>query len=79
MISAWYIFKKHAGDFESYLKFLGNLENKICALVETRYFYFSVYLKNDKESWKSRARVFNFYQVLFIYKKWDAFDDVSLT
>ena len=38
-----------AGDFESYLKFLRNLENKICTLVETRYFYFSNYLKNDKE------------------------------
>ena len=79
MNSAWHIFKTHACDFESYLEFLGNLENKICTLVETRYFYYSNDLKNDKECWKSWARPFNFYQVLFIYKKWDTFDDISLT
>ena len=75
MNSAWYIFKTHASYFESYLKFLRNLQNKICTLVETRYFPFPNYLKNEK----LRARVFNVYQVLFIYKKWEAFDDVSLT
>ena len=79
MNSAWHIFKTHACDFESYLEFLGNLENKICTLVETRYFYYSNDLKNDKECWKSWAWPFNFYQVLFIYKKWDTFDDISLT
>ena len=45
-------FKTHARDFESYLKFLRNLENKICMPAETRYFYFSNYLKNDKECGK---------------------------
>ena len=68
MNSAWYIFKTHARDFDSYLRFLGNLENKTGTLVVTRYFYFSNHLKSDKESWKSRARVFKFYQVIFIYK-----------
>ena len=53
MNSAWHIFKTHACDFESYLEFLGNLENKICTLVETRYFYYSNDFKNDKECWKS--------------------------
>ena len=69
----------HAHDFDSYLKFLGNLKNKIGGIVETKYFYFSNYLKNDKESWESRARVFNFCQVLYIYIKWNTFNDVSLT
>ena len=48
MNSAWYIFRTHARDFESSLKFLRNLENKICTLAETRYFCFTNYLKNDK-------------------------------
>ena len=46
-------FKAYARDFESYLKFLRNLENKISTSAEIRYFYFSNYLKNDKECWKS--------------------------
>ena len=46
--------KGHSGDFESYLKFLRNLENKICTAAENRYFYFSNYFKDDKECWKSR-------------------------
>ena len=49
MNSAWYIFKTHTRDFESYLKVLRNLQNKICMIVETRYFPFSNYLKNDKK------------------------------
>ena len=63
------IFSTHARDFESYLKFLRNLENKYCTPIETRYFYFSNYFKNYKEYWKLWARVFNFYQVRFICKK----------
>ena len=47
-------FGAHVRDFKSYLKFLRNLENKICTPAETRYFYFSNYLKNDKKCWKSR-------------------------
>ena len=47
-------FGAHVRDFKSYLKFLRNLENKICTPAETRYFYFSNCLKNDKECWKSR-------------------------
>ena len=46
---AWYIFKTHAHDFERYLKFLVNLENKICTIIETRYYYFSNHLENGKE------------------------------
>ena len=38
MSIAWYIFKTHARDFESYLKCLVNLENKICTIVETMYY-----------------------------------------
>ena len=68
MNSAWYIFRTHARDFESSLKFLRNLENKICTLAETRYFCFTNYLKNDKKCWKLWARIFYYYQVLFIYK-----------
>ena len=49
MSIAWYVFKTHARDFESYLKFLVNLENKICTIIETRYYYFSNHLKNYKE------------------------------
>ena len=79
MNGAWYIFKTLAHDFDGYLKFFVNLENKICLLVETKYFSFSYCLKNNEKCWKLLARVFNFYQVLFIYKKWDTFDDVSLT
>ena len=41
--------KTHTRNFESYFKFSRNLENKICTFVETRYFYFSNYLKNDRE------------------------------
>ena len=78
MNSAWYIFKTHTRDFESYLKVLRNLQNKICMIVETRYFPFSNYLKNDKKCWKLQARVFNVCQVLFIHEKWDTFSDVSL-
>ena len=49
MDSARYIFETHARDFESYLKVLRNLQNKICMIVETRYFSFSNYLKHDKK------------------------------
>ena len=58
MSIAWYIFKTHARDFESYLKFLVNLENKICTIAKTRYYYFSNHLKNGKECGKSWASIF---------------------
>ena len=48
MNSAWYIFKTHARDFESYLKFLGSLENKICTLVETGIFIFQIISRTTK-------------------------------
>ena len=32
---------------------------------------FSNDLKNNQQCWELQPRVFNFYQVLFIYKKWD--------
>ena len=34
---------------------------------------FSNALKNNRECWKLQSRVFNFCEVLFIYKKWDTF------
>ena len=49
MSNAWYTFETHAHDFKRCLKFLVNLESKICTTVETRYYYFSNYLKNGKE------------------------------
>ena len=49
MNSPLYIFKTRARDFDSYLKFFGNLENKISSLVETKYFSFSNYLKNNEK------------------------------
>ena len=49
MNSPLYIFKTRARDFDSYLKFFGNLENKISSFVETKYFSFSNYLKNNEK------------------------------
>ena len=69
MNSACYIFKSHALDFKSYLKVLGNLESKICTFVETRYFIFQIISRTTKNVENSGARILNFYQVLFIYKK----------
>ena len=46
--SAWYIFKIHDSCFESYLKFLRILQNKICTLVETRYFFFQMISRMTK-------------------------------
>ena len=48
MNSTWYILKTDVRDFENYLKSLGNLENKIGTLVETRYFYFLFFKLSQK-------------------------------
>ena len=77
MSIVWYIFKTHARDFERYLKFLVNLENKIFTIVETRYIIFQIISRMVKNV-ENRGQAF-FYQALFIYKKWDTFDDFSLT
>ena len=69
MNSAWYTFKTHGNYSESYLKFLRNLQNNSCKLVETRYLSFSNYLKNDKNVENCGCKV------LFFYKKSDKFDD----
>ena len=77
MSIAWYIFKTHARDFESYLKFLVNLENKICTIAKTRYYYFSNHLKNGKECGKSWASIFlpsTIYLQKMRYIPWFLFD-----